>query len=174
MTKQCSIQTWWLAMLLCMPSVACAQWPEIDFWPFSALKPPVLSTTSTSTAQQKLYIHGNLVEEFDEWRIDTGYRYPILDNVDFVFATRLEHSQNRGAQGLLSGVRYQLTPALSIDSVLHRQWQAHDSVNDTEKTQLLSAELSSRYQLTETLDLHATYDYQNIEQAIAVGIGFRF
>lgn len=160
---------WWLAALIGMPGLACAQLPEIGFWPFSTLP-----TLAAEKEQHHLYVYGDLGEEFDEWRIDTGYRYPIHSNVDFVLATRLEQSPNKEAQGFLSGVRYQLTPALSIDSVLHRQWQEQDTSKEKSKTQLLSAEVSSRYQLTETLDLHATYDYQSIEQAIEVGIGFRF
>ncbi|HAH03666.1 MAG TPA: ribonuclease regulator, partial [Vibrio sp.] len=43
---------------------------------------------------------------------------------------------------------------------------------DSEKS--VAAEVSSRVQLTDNLDLHATLDYEEWQQGVEVGLGFRF
>ncbi|EEY44804.1 hypothetical protein VMA_002876 [Vibrio mimicus VM223] len=46
--------------------------------------------------------------------------------------------------------------------------------NNSNKESAISAELTSRLKLKENLDLHATLDYQEWQQGVEFGIGFRF
>lgn len=105
---------------------------------------------------------------FDSWTIDSGYAYSLFDKVDLYVGTRLT-KQNEG--GFLSGLSYQVSPRLSVKSTLH-------SYTDNKAPEGLEsgigAEVSSRVQLSEHLDLHATLDYQEWQKGFEVGIGFRF
>ena len=103
----------------------------------------------------------------DSWTLDSGYAYSLFDKVDVYVGTRL----NKQSEGFLSGLSYQISPRLSVKSTLH----SYSDENAPEGLeQGIAAEVSSRVQLTEHLDLHATLDYQEWQQGLEVGIGFRF
>lgn len=111
---------------------------------------------------------------FDSWVIDSGYSYQIFRNVDLYVGARLSSSNedfNAGSNGFLSGISYQLNPRISLKSTLY---SATKYTEDNRRYDAFSAEFSSRLRLSENLDLHATLDYQEWQQGIGVGIGFRF
>ena len=105
---------------------------------------------------------------YDSWTLDSGYAYNLFDKVDVYVGTRL-NKQSEG--GFLSGLSYQISPRLSVKSTLH-SYSDEKAPEDLEHG--IAAEVSSRVQLTEHLDLHATLDYQEWQKGFEVGIGFRF
>ncbi|MCG6282716.1 hypothetical protein K6U46_15840, partial [Vibrio diabolicus] len=73
--------------------------------------------------------------------------------------------------GFLSGVSYKVSERFSLKSTLY---SVNKLSEDNKRVDVLSAEVSSRLHLTENLDLHATLDYQEWQQGIEFGLGFRF
>ncbi|MEZ9566499.1 ribonuclease regulator [Vibrio artabrorum] len=108
-------------------------------------------------------------ESFDTWKIDSGYSYRLFSDVDLYVGTRINSASLKNGNGFLSGVSYQLSDRISFNSSLHTY---KDDSEDRENS--VAAEISSRVQLTENLDLHATLDYEEWQQGVEVGLGFRF
>lgn len=110
-------------------------------------------------------------EQFDEWRMDTGYAYSVLDNIDLFVATRISNSgDNQPNRGFLSGVNYRFNQKLSLNSAIYTAADSsEESIADS-----MSAELSGKYMLTESLNLKATLDYEDWQSAIEVKLGFSF
>lgn len=109
---------------------------------------------------------------FDTWNIDSGYAYNLFDRVDLYVGTRLNNNKQHNDSGFLSGVSYQISPRLSLKSTLHSYTEEREESSGKESK--LSAEVSSRMKLTDNLDIHATLDYQEWQQGVEVGLGFRF
>ena len=107
-------------------------------------------------------------EQFDLWQIDSGYAYSISDNTELYLSTRLKsgNESQAASRGMLSGVKYSFTPKLSLQSAVTSETQDQDTV--------MGVEVSSNYEVTEKLNLHATLDYEGLEQIYQFGIGFRF
>ncbi|MBF4282939.1 hypothetical protein PL85_01690 [Vibrio anguillarum] len=110
-------------------------------------------------------------QQFDSWTIDGGYSYNLFDNLDLYIGARINNSDYGSESGFLSGLSYQLTPKLSLKSTLR---SAASNPNNTSSADAMAAELSSRLQLSENVDLHATLDYQEWQQGVQFGVGFRF
>ncbi|WP_341659644.1 hypothetical protein [Vibrio sp.] len=109
--------------------------------------------------------------DFDTWKIDGGYSYNLFNKIDFYVGARINQSTSINESGFLSGVSYQVTPRVSVQSSLHSYQDDNKTLgNET----MISAEVSSRMRLTENLDLHATLEHQELQQEFEVGIGFRF
>ncbi|OBT07388.1 hypothetical protein A9264_07715 [Vibrio sp. UCD-FRSSP16_10] len=114
-------------------------------------------------------------EQFDEWRVDTGYAYSVFDNIDLYVATRIsssEHNENRGSinRGFLSGVNYHFNHKLSLNSAIY----ASPDSEAVTISDYIGAELSGKYMLTDNLNLKATVDYEEWQSAIEVKLGFSF
>ena len=107
-------------------------------------------------------------EQFDLWQIDSGYAYSISDKTELYLSTRLKtgNESQSASRGMLSGVKYNFTPKLSLQSAVTSETQDQDTV--------MGVEVSSQYEVTERLNLHATLDYESLEQIYQFGIGFRF
>ncbi|MGR5147763.1 hypothetical protein ACQKP8_14610 [Photobacterium alginatilyticum] len=107
-------------------------------------------------------------EQFDVWQIDSGYAYSLSDNTELYLSTRLKSGNQAQAatRGLLSGVKYSFTPKISLQSALTSETVQKDTV--------MGVEVSSQYEVTERVNLHATVDYEALEQIYQLGIGFRF
>ncbi|MGR5064140.1 hypothetical protein [Photobacterium sp. DNB22_13_2] len=107
-------------------------------------------------------------EQFDLWQIDSGYAYSISDNTELYLSTRLKSGNEiqSASRGMLSGVKYSFTPKLSLQSAVTSETQDQDTV--------MGVEVSSNYEVTEKLNLHATLDYEGLEQIYQFGIGFHF
>jgi opacity protein-like surface antigen len=128
-----------------------------------------------SESPHKLFIASEGVQQgFDSWKIDGGYSYNVFDKVDLYIGARVDQSQvdNENELGFLSGVSYQITPRMSVKSTLHSY--KDDPLAKEGQESKISAEVSSRLQLTENIDVHATLDYQEWQQGLEVGLGFRF
>jgi|TARA_Y100000588_G_scaffold386803_1_gene483149 hypothetical protein len=108
-------------------------------------------------------------ESFDTWKVDSGYAYSLFDDVDVYVGTRINNASLKHESGFLSGVSYQFSERVSFNSSLHTY---KDETEDSDKS--VAAEVSSRVQLTDNLDLHATLDYEEWQQGVEVGLGFRF
>jgi hypothetical protein len=108
-------------------------------------------------------------ESFDTWKIDSGYSYSLFADVDLYVGTRINSASLKYESGFLSGVSYQFSERISFNSSLHTY---KDETEENEKS--VAAEVSSRVQLTDNLDLHATLDYEEWQQGVEVGLGFRF
>ncbi|WGV99802.1 hypothetical protein QF117_18040 [Vibrio sp. YMD68] len=131
---------------------------------------PLPPLSNAASSPHRLFVTSEQgSNQFDSWKVDTGYSYSLFDNIDLYVGTRINNADSDG-NGLLSGVSYQLTNRVSVKSSLHSYSEV---VNDT-KSGALSAEVSSRMQLTDNIDLHATLDYQEWQQGIELGFGFRF
>ncbi|EJL6395369.1 ribonuclease regulator [Vibrio navarrensis] len=111
-------------------------------------------------------------ENFDVWNIDGGYAYQVFDSVDLYVGARVNNSQLNNQSGFLSGVSYKINEHFTLKSTL-RSFKVSPEDGQPDTTGF-AAEVSSRVKITESLDLHATLDYQEWQQGIEVGIGFRF
>lgn len=109
-------------------------------------------------------------DSFDIWKIDGGYSYNVFKSVDLYVGARVNNSTIGNENGFLSGVSYQISDKLSLNSTVHTY--THESGD--EKNSSVAAEVSSRMKLTDNLDIHATLDYEEWQQGIEVGLGFRF
>ncbi len=109
-------------------------------------------------------------DEYDVWNLDSGYSYSVFESVDLYVGARLNNSQTTSDNGLLSGVNYKVSDRITIKSTL----RSYQYTEDSEVQGAMAAELSSRMRLTENLDLHATFDYEKLQQGVEVGLGFRF
>lgn len=109
-------------------------------------------------------------DSFDVWNIDSGYSYSVFDSLDVYIGARLNNSELSNDSGFLSGVNYQVSDRISVKSTL-RGYQYEEN-NETQGG--MAAEISSRMRLTENLDVHATFDFEKVQQGVEVGLGFRF
>ncbi|PJC86258.1 ribonuclease regulator [Vibrio sp. HA2012] len=132
------------------------------------------SLTPMKSSPHKLFIssqplsYGN---EFDLWTVDGGYAYTLFDSVDLYIGARLDNSETASQNGFLSGVSYRFNDKISVDSML-RSMQEKQA--NGEKESIISAEVTSRVELSDHLHLHATLDYEEWQQGIELGLGFRF
>lgn len=110
-------------------------------------------------------------DEFDVWQMDTGYAYSLIDSIDLYVATRISNSSdNTSSRGFLSGANYYYNKKLSLNSAIYVAPDSTDnSMNDS-----ISAELSGKYMLTESLNLKATLDLEEWQSGIEVKLGFSF
>ncbi len=138
---------------------------------------PSLLSEQANSPHQLFLTSEQSSQSFDSWsiNIDGGYAYSLFSNIDIYVGARIRQSDRFGANrlnenGFLSGVSYQITEKVSVRSMLHSY--SNEGVNDRSNT--VGAELSSRLQLTEDLDLHATLDYREWQQGVEMGLGFRF
>jgi opacity protein-like surface antigen len=108
-------------------------------------------------------------DNFDLWLINTGYQYPVEDNVSLYMEAGPAigtHSEQAGFN-ISSGVRYQLTPTLNIGSQVKQL--------EVSKPSTL-VELNSSLLLTSQLALTANYGVSafSTEQFLTLGVGFNF
>ncbi|MDX1303340.1 hypothetical protein [Photobacterium sp.] len=112
--------------------------------------------------------HSRAADQFDLWQIDSGYAYSLNNNLELYLSTRLSSGNDliSAGRGVLSGVKYQVTPKVSLKSAITSETVDRDTI--------LGVELSSQYKMTEKVNLHATVDYEALEQIYLLGIGYRF
>ncbi len=115
-------------------------------------------------------------QAFDMWTIDSGYAYSILDDVDIYIGARVNNANESGENGFLSGVSYQFNDRVIFKSTLHTKDRDNNQSLGSENklTGGVAAEVSSRVQLSENIDIHATLDYEEWQKGIEFGLGFRF
>ncbi|OAN14128.1 hypothetical protein A3K86_11100 [Photobacterium jeanii] len=108
-------------------------------------------------------------DQFDLWQIDSGYAYSLNNDIELYLSTRLTSGNDNqsASRGMLSGVNYKLTPKMSLRSAVTTEKRV-----DQDAT--MGLEVSSQYQVTDKVNLHATIDYEDLEQIYQFGIGFRF
>ncbi|MBW3804745.1 hypothetical protein GL273_02740 [Aeromonas jandaei] len=108
-------------------------------------------------------------DSFDLWLVNSGYQYPVMDDVSlFMEAGPAVADQNRQSGfNMSSGVRYQLSPAFNVGSQIR-----HLELN--QGSTLL--ELNSSLLLTPRLSLTANYGVSafTADQALSLGVGFNF
>ncbi|WP_117233733.1 ribonuclease regulator [Vibrio maerlii] len=130
------------------------------------------------TSPHKLFISSeqNSNQSFDTWTIDSGYAYSILDDVDIYIGARVNNGNEIRENGFLSGVSYQFNDKIVFKSTLHAKDRPEDDVvsGNAKFKDSVTAEVSSRVKLSENIDIHATLDYEQFEQGIEFGLGFRF
>lgn len=139
--------------------------------PLFATELPSLPAHEATSPHRLFLSSGSDQTDFDSWKIDGGYSYNVFDKIDLYVGARLDNSSTINETGFLSGISYQLSPRVSVQSMLHSA--SEESIDEGKET-TLSAEVSSRLKLTENLDIHATLDYQEWQQGVEVGLGFRF
>ncbi|EKP0308319.1 hypothetical protein JGK42_002165 [Aeromonas veronii] len=113
--------------------------------------------------------HSHHSDSFDLWLVNSGYQYPVVDDVAlFMEAGTAVTDQNRTSGfNMSSGVRYQLSPAFNIGSQITHL--------DLHRASTL-LELNSSLLLTPRLSLTANYGVSAItaDQALTLGVGFNF
>ena len=113
--------------------------------------------------------HSHHSDSFDLWLVNSGYQYPVVDDVTlFMEAGPAVADQNRTSGfNMSSGVRYQLSPAFNIGSQIKHL--------DLNKASTL-LEPNSSLLLTPRLSLTANYGVSAItaDQALSLGVGFNF
>ncbi|KJY82176.1 hypothetical protein TW81_13795 [Vibrio galatheae] len=139
--------------------------------PLFAAELPLLPSQQTTSPHKIFLSTENDQNDFDSWKIDGGYSYNLFDKVDLYVGARLNNSNKVNETGFLSGVSYQLTPRVSLQSTLHSY---SDATVTNRKESNVAAEVSSRMKLTDNLDVHATLDYQEWQKGLEIGLGFRF
>lgn len=130
--------------------------------------------SQNGSSSHKLFIssQNQTINDFDTWKIDSGYSYSLFDSVDVYVGARVDNSpQERSESGFLSGISYNLNERFSVQSTLHTRQEV---LEDGKQAKTLGAEVSSRMQISEHVDLHATFDYQEWQQGVEFGLGFRF
>ncbi len=157
----------WILGIICLLSTLTA---------YSEQLPPLPSEIKATPYKFFLTSEQN-TQSGDNWNIniDGGYIYGLFNNIDLYVGARINQSGNSetnfgGENGFLSGISYQITDRISVRSMLH----SYFSYENDQKISNVAAELSSRLQLSDDLDLHATLDYKEWQQGIEVGLGFRF
>lgn len=135
--------------------------------------PPLPGKTSPSP--HKLFISSDSYQSdsFDVWNIDTGYAYELFDSVDVYVGARVNNSPTQNQSGFLSGISYHFNDRVTLKSTV-RSYKNETAEGIRQEDSSLAAEVSSRVKITDKLDLHATLDYQDWQQGIEVGLGFRF
>lgn len=108
-------------------------------------------------------------DNFDIWLINTGYQYPVEEDVSLYMEAGPAigtHSEQAGFN-ISSGVRYQVSPMLNIGSQLKQL--------ETSKPSTL-VELNSSLLLTPKLAITANYGVSafSTEQFLTLGVGFNF
>ncbi len=138
---------------------------------------PSLSSEPSNSRHQLFFTSVQSSQSADSRsiNIDGGYSYSLFSNIDIYVGARIKQSDELGTSrqsenGFLSGISYQVTERVQVKSVLHSYYNE----NGNDRYNNVGAELSSRLQLTEDLDLHATLDYREWQQGVEMGIGFRF
>lgn len=110
--------------------------------------------------------------DFDSWKIDSGYAYTLFDSVDLFVGARIDNqSTSSNENGFLSGVSYHFNERVTLNSTLHTKRESFERGNETSS---VAAEVTSRVKITDNLDLHATLDYEQWQQGVELGLGFRF
>lgn len=133
---------------------------------------PSFPSQQTASPHNVFLYTGQDNQSFDSWVIDGGYMYNIFRDVDLYVGARVNSSISGGENGFLSGISYQVTERVSVKSTLY-SLNSNDG-DERKSNDSLSAELSSSLRLSDNLDLRATLDYQQWQQGVEVGIGFRF
>ncbi|MCP4957496.1 hypothetical protein [Photobacterium aquimaris] len=107
-------------------------------------------------------------QSFDVWQIDSGYAYSVTDNTQLYVSTHLTTSTDYRptSSGLTSGVKYTVSPRISINSAI-----TSETMNN--KT-TLGLEFGSQYDVSQKVNVRATVDYAELEQIIELGLGFSF
>ena len=108
-------------------------------------------------------------DNFDIWLINTGYQYPVQDDVSLYMEAGPAvgtHSEQTGFN-ISSGVRYRLSPSLNIGSQLKQL--------EVSKASTL-VELNSSLLVTPQLAITANYGLSafSTEQFLTLGVGFNF
>jgi hypothetical protein len=140
----------------------------------SAAELPALPLPSTAPSPHKLFLASHPsqnAEEFDLWKVEGGYAYTLFDSVDLYVGARLDNSELNNQNGFLSGVSYRFSDKVSLDSTLS---STRERQENGKRENVLSAEVTSRVQLSDHLHLHATLDYEEWQQGVELGLGFRF
>ncbi|MGL4249387.1 MAG: hypothetical protein ACRCR1_01820 [Aeromonas sp.] len=111
----------------------------------------------------------NRSDNFDLWLVNSGYQYPVVDDVTLFMEAGPAVTNNNRQTGfnMSSGVRYQLSPSFNVGSQVKHL--------DLNKTSTL-LELNSSLLLTPRLSLTANYGVSALtaDQALTFGIGFNF
>ncbi len=107
-------------------------------------------------------------QSFDVWQIDSGYAYSVTNNTQLYLSTHLTTSTDHqpATTGLTSGVKYTVSPRISINSAITSE--------TTNNQTTLGLELSSQYDVSQKVNVRATVDYAELEQIIELGLGFSF
>lgn len=107
-------------------------------------------------------------QSFDVWQIDSGYAYSVNHSTQLYVSTHITTSTEHqpASSGLTSGVKYTVSPRISINSAI-----TSETINN-ETT--LGLELSSQYDVSQKVNVRATVDYAELEQIIELGLGFNF
>lgn len=138
----------------------------------SANSLPPLNPAKSSPHKLFLTSESQTEDSFDVWNIDGGYAYQLFDSVDLYVGARVNNSQTANQSGFLSGVSYQVTDRVMVKSTIRafKTPVEHRPEHDGS----FAAEVTSRVKISEQLDLHATLDFQEWQQGIEFGLGFRF
>lgn len=111
----------------------------------------------------------HLGDNFDLWLINTGYQYPLQDDISLYMEAGPAIGPQSGQAGfnISSGVRYRLSPSLNIGSQLKQL--------EVSKASTL-VELNSSLLLTPQLALTANYGLSafSTEHFLTLGVGFNF
>jgi opacity protein-like surface antigen len=108
-------------------------------------------------------------DNFDLWLINTGYQYPVEDDISLYMEAGPavgRHSEQAGFN-ISSGVRYRLSPSLNIGSQLKQL--------EVSKASTL-VELNSSLLVTPQLAITANYGLSafSTEHFLTLGVGFNF
>ncbi|MGY3857282.1 MULTISPECIES: hypothetical protein [Aeromonas] len=108
-------------------------------------------------------------DSFDIWLINTGYQYPLEEDISLYMEAgpALGARSDQAGFNISSGVRYQLSPSLNIGSQVKQL--------ETSKPSTL-VELNSSLLLTPQLALTANYGVSafSTEQFLMLGLGLHF
>ncbi len=124
-------------------------------------------------SSHKLFISSNSntnSEQFDIWQIDSGYSYNVFESLDLYVGASITSATSEKENGFLSGMSYQFSENITLKSSL----RAQANKNDPTEEKQLSAEVTSRLKISDNVDLHATFDYEEWQQGVEVGLGFSF
>jgi len=108
-------------------------------------------------------------QEQELWLLNGGYRHSFSSQLSFFVeagVAQLDDARASEGYNLTTGMRYAFAPKLALRSRI-----SHITIEQNRASKL---ELQGLYQLTNSFDLRATYDLAPEQQALSLGLGFRF
>ena len=115
------------------------------------------------------YPYSKLFDHFDLWLINTGYQYPVEDDLSLYMEAgpAIGPRSDQTGFNISSGVRYRLSPSLNIGSQLKQL--------EVSKASTL-VELNSSLLVTPQLAITANYGLSafSTEHFLTLGVGFNF
>jgi len=112
---------------------------------------------------------GSRFQDSGLWLLNGGYQHNLSSQLSFFVeggvARQKDDNQTEG-YNFATGMHYTLMPGLALRSRI-----SHITIEQNQASKL---EVQGLYRLTNSVDVHASYDLEPEQQNLSLGLGFRF